>query len=740
MGISDFLSRILETAGEPVDWREISKNGVTIITEATATATTTTRTTNDNNHHQESSPNNSLTSHIPSHIPCKRRRLRQNRPLRIGVDINAWIYKAIYGFGDMLGDARHLSAYGRADLYQEQQQGQQGKEQASSSSSSSSNNPCDDNRRQQDKDESIQGYIAACVNYVLKRLEALREDSRAEILVVLDGATPPMKQTEAQRRRQDRHRHEQARDKPVDPFMEDETLDVNRRTKAFRRAGAGEHLTTILQQLVVALETAHIAFLVAPYEADSQLAYLSHQNYIDLIVTEDSDLVAYGAKAILYKSNTNNYVNADTEPSCSGILLLQSALGCWTKTLRLADFTPAMLATLFVAVGCDYCDKLKGIGLVTASRIIQRAFLETKTHPLTTMTTTANATTTTKPSVSKTPSTSPPLCSNPAGTTQSPLSIVFQELYKHSYTSKFTKGFQRTYENQFLSALFMYQHPVVYDPIERRCFKMGLTPTTTTTTPTATGGGGGDPTLMEYVPYANLVHDVSPFFQSVDIVGPIPSNDIATKIAEGYYLKLGLSWNYVSKETKNKKDGDKDMAAPVSVPVPVLVPVPVPEANDSQGHGDDKDDDDDDDEGDNDVLHTQQDAWVVDQVEGEEEDEAQQQHVGYPNCHSDSQVQSSTIQEGLSSEPTSTRWMEPIVTTSLMGLSMVASPPMQDPKMSQSSTSTKDISIQTTTTTTTTTTRTTAISTTTKKQQSPNLLYSSTPEKTQTSQSCVGSM
>ena len=42
-------------------------------------------------------------------------------------------------------------------------------------------------------------------------------------------------------------------------------------------------------------------FIVAPYEADVQLAYLSINGRVDAVVTEDSDLVVYGAKRIFLK-------------------------------------------------------------------------------------------------------------------------------------------------------------------------------------------------------------------------------------------------------------------------------------------------------------------------------------------------------------------------------------------------------------------------------------------------------
>lgn len=41
--------------------------------------------------------------------------------------------------------------------------------------------------------------------------------------------------------------------------------------------------------------------MTAPYEADSQLAYFSKTNYVDLVISNDSDLIVFGAKKILFK-------------------------------------------------------------------------------------------------------------------------------------------------------------------------------------------------------------------------------------------------------------------------------------------------------------------------------------------------------------------------------------------------------------------------------------------------------
>lgn len=50
------------------------------------------------------------------------------------------------------------------------------------------------------------------------------------------------------------------------------------------------------------LRTENIEFVVAPYEADAQLAYLSNleadKGGIVAVITEDSDLMAYGCRAV----------------------------------------------------------------------------------------------------------------------------------------------------------------------------------------------------------------------------------------------------------------------------------------------------------------------------------------------------------------------------------------------------------------------------------------------------------
>lgn len=50
-----------------------------------------------------------------------------------------------------------------------------------------------------------------------------------------------------------------------------------------------------------ALKQAGVPFIVAPYEADAQMAYMARNGIVDLVITEDSDLLAYGCPEVVFK-------------------------------------------------------------------------------------------------------------------------------------------------------------------------------------------------------------------------------------------------------------------------------------------------------------------------------------------------------------------------------------------------------------------------------------------------------
>jgi exonuclease-1 len=57
-----------------------------------------------------------------------------------------------------------------------------------------------------------------------------------------------------------------------------------------------------------ALRAESVAYVVAPYEADAQLAYLERQGFVDGVLTEDSDLLVYGCRTVLFKMDAEGRV------------------------------------------------------------------------------------------------------------------------------------------------------------------------------------------------------------------------------------------------------------------------------------------------------------------------------------------------------------------------------------------------------------------------------------------------
>eukprot|EP00494_Astrolonche_serrata_P021955 UN22204 len=54
----------------------------------------------------------------------------------------------------------------------------------------------------------------------------------------------------------------------------------------------------MVRNLARRLQKEGIEFVVAPYEADAQLAYLFRQGEIDFVISEDSDMVLFGIKKL----------------------------------------------------------------------------------------------------------------------------------------------------------------------------------------------------------------------------------------------------------------------------------------------------------------------------------------------------------------------------------------------------------------------------------------------------------
>lgn len=60
-------------------------------------------------------------------------------------------------------------------------------------------------------------------------------------------------------------------------------------------------------QLIAQLRAMGVEYVVAPYEADAQMAWLSRSNKVAAVITEDSDMLLFGCSRVLYKLDSHGY-------------------------------------------------------------------------------------------------------------------------------------------------------------------------------------------------------------------------------------------------------------------------------------------------------------------------------------------------------------------------------------------------------------------------------------------------
>ena len=105
-----------------------------------------------------------------------------------------------------------------------------------------------------------------------------------------------------------------------------------------------------------------IPYVVAPYEADAQLAYLERIGIVDGIITEDSDLLVFGCKNVYFKLN-------DVEGTVTAIS--RDDFGKVTEC-SLRGWTDAQFRAMAILSGCDYLPSISGIGLKTAWTFLRK--------------------------------------------------------------------------------------------------------------------------------------------------------------------------------------------------------------------------------------------------------------------------------------------------------------------------------------------------------------------------------
>lgn len=135
--------------------------------------------------------------------------------------------------------------------------------------------------------------------------------------------------------------------------------DVSGAQKKFVEALEITH--DIVNKLIIELRSQKVQFLVAPYEADAQLAYLYQKKEIDLVLTEDSDLLLFGANKCFFKMDlTGKGLEID----------LNDLPKCEIFKGNVEDQHDLLLVCCILS-GCDYLESIKGVGFKKAVKLVQ---------------------------------------------------------------------------------------------------------------------------------------------------------------------------------------------------------------------------------------------------------------------------------------------------------------------------------------------------------------------------------
>lgn len=193
--------------------------------------------------------------------------------------------------------------------------------------------------------ELLTGGSRGHINFCLKRAGMLRRFG-VEPIMVFDGDPLPAKlgtQLERKQRREAQRREGEERLRAG---------DMQGARSCF--AQAAEVTPQMVDEVVKGLQAAGTRFIISPYEADAQIAFLALQGHVDFCISEDSDLLALGCERVLFK------LQADGQ--CKEVLLEDVLQGRSLEQFQMAC----------ILMGCDYLPRLPRLGPMTALRIADR--------------------------------------------------------------------------------------------------------------------------------------------------------------------------------------------------------------------------------------------------------------------------------------------------------------------------------------------------------------------------------
>ncbi|NWU07581.1 EXO1 Exonuclease, partial [Cephalopterus ornatus] len=191
-------------------------------------------------------------------------------------------------------------------------------------------------------------YVAFC----MKLVEMLLSFGIKPILV-FDGCTLPSKKEVEKARREKRQ---------ASLLKGKQLLQEGKLSEAREYFGRSVNVThAMAHEVIKAARARGVDCIVAPYEADAQLAYLNKIGLVQAIITEDSDLLAFGCKKVFLKIDKFG----------NGLEIDQARLGNCKQLGNV--FTEEKFRYMCILSGCDYLASIYGIGLAKACKLLKLA-------------------------------------------------------------------------------------------------------------------------------------------------------------------------------------------------------------------------------------------------------------------------------------------------------------------------------------------------------------------------------
>lgn len=198
------------------------------------------------------------------------------------------------------------------------------------------------------KGEPTDRYVGFCMKFVNMLLSY-----GVKPILIFDGCTLPSKK-EVERSRRERRQSNLLKGKQL--LREGKVSEAR---DCFARSINITH--AMAHKVIKAARALGVDCLVAPYEADAQLAYLNKAGIVQAVITEDSDLLAFGCKKVILKMDQFG----------NGLEVDQARLG---MCKQLGDvFTEEKFRYMCILSGCDYLASLRGIGLAKACKVLRLA-------------------------------------------------------------------------------------------------------------------------------------------------------------------------------------------------------------------------------------------------------------------------------------------------------------------------------------------------------------------------------